>query len=237
MFRNHVYWLTGVIGLVFIQLGDVNAQPGRRPNRGAGANETKTTKIPELPNDPKLLRIHKAFTDEAMKIARDYERDRDFDSAMAIYGQVLRLIPAHPDAKNKLNMLREREKQADRIQTKVDAAKTWQSTGIRVLENKPITILSRGSWTFTLKRELDTNGMAIPKELQDFNLGCLVGFIDTGQAEKEKAFVIGAKKELIPKRSGVLYLQMYDVDVSDNEGEIDVQITGTFERVTKGARK
>ena len=202
--------------------------------KGRGA---KTLKIPSLPNDPKLLRIHKSFTDEAMKIGRDYERDRDFDSAMAVYAQVLRLIPDHADARTKLNLLREREKQADRILATVDAKKPWQSTGIRVLENKPITILSKGTWTFTLKRELDTNGMAIPKDLQDFNLGCLVGFIDTGRTEKEKAFVIGNRKDLIPKRSGVLYLQMYDIDLSDNEGEIDVQITGTFERVKKGSKK
>ena len=104
------------------------------------------------------------------------------------------------------------------------------------MANKPIQILSKGSWTFTLKRKLDPNGMAIPKELKDFNLGCLVGVIDTGNGTERKPFVIGTKKEIIPKQSGVLYLQMYDVDVSDNEGEIDVQITGTFERVTRGSK-
>lgn len=233
MHKFKVYWFPCFVVLVALQTV-ADAQPGRRNQRQA--NEAKGPRIPELPDDPKLLRIHKAFADEAMKIARDYERDRDFDSAMAVYGQVLRLIPQHTDAKSKLDLLQERQKSADRVIIKVDASKTWQSTGIRVLENKPVQILSKGTWTFTLKRELDPNGMAIPKELKDFNLGCLVGFIDTGAAEKEKPFVIGTQKEFIPKRSGVLYLQMYDIDVSDNEGEIDVQIKGTFERDPRAKR-
>lgn len=234
MIKNHTAWIVGV-AILMVSQSTLFAQPKNRPNRGA--NQAKGRKIPDLPNDPKLLRIHKAFADEAMKIAREYERDRDFDSAMAVYGQVLRLIPEHTDAKSKLGLLRDRELRADQIVLKVDAAKTWQSTGIKVLENKPITILSRGSWTFTLTKELDPNGMAIPKELRDFNLGCLVGVIDTGDGSKPKPFVVGTKKEIIPKQSGVLYLQMYDIDVSDNVGEIDVQVTGTFERVSKGSRR
>lgn len=207
-------------------------------NRRGGRQQDNTAQNPlaELPEDPKLLRIHKEFADEAMKIARDYERDRDFDDAMAVYRQVLRLIPQHADARTKLEMLLEREKQADRVVLKVDAAKNWQPAGIKVIANKPISIFAQGSWTFTLKRQLDPNGMAIPKELKDFNLGCLVGVIDSGNGEKPKPFVIGAQKEFVPRESGLLYLQMYDVDVSDNEGEIDVQITGTFERVGRGSR-
>lgn len=231
MLNKKTCWIVGLMCLVAIQ-SSLYAQPRRNNRQG---NDEKS-RIPDLPSDPKLLKIHKEFADEAMKIAREYERDRDFDGAMAVYGQVLRLIPQHADAKGKLNLLLEREKQADRVLLKVEASKTWQSTGIKVLENKPISILSKGTWTFTLKRELDTNGMAIPKELKDFNLGCLVGVIDAGDGETPKPFVVGTKKELIPKTSGVLYLQMYDVDVSDNEGEIDVQITGTFERVKRGSR-
>lgn len=228
MLKNNFLMMAALILVLVPNLA--NAQPKR-----GGGNESRG-RLPDLPNDPKLLRIHKEFADEAMKLAREYERDRDFDSAMAVYGQVLRLLPQHTDARAKLNYLREREKQADRVILKVDATKTWQSTGIKVLANKPITILSKGSWTFTLQRKLDPDGMAIPKELKDFNLGCLVGVIDSGAGTKEKPFVVGSRKELIPKRDGVLYLQMYDVDVSDNEGELDVQITGTFERVS-GKRK
>lgn len=232
--NKKIFWTTCLVALVAIQ-SFASAQPGRR--NGRQNDDNKKTGTPALPEDPKLLRIHKQFADEAMRIAREYERDRDFDSAMAIYGQVLRLIPQHTDAKNKLGMLREREKQADQERVTVEANKTWQSTGIKVLAGKPLTILSRGNWTFTLKRQLNPDGMAIPKELKDFNLGCLVGFIDTGTTEKGKPFVIGSKKEFVPKQSGVLYLQMYDVDVSDNEGELEVQITGTFERVTRGSRR
>ncbi|MEE2641799.1 MAG: hypothetical protein VX768_14320 [Planctomycetota bacterium] len=235
MFKKSTFLLMVLLLTFGIQTSVSWGQPGRR-SKGGNA-EGKNRAMPDLPNDPKLIRIHKAFADEAMKIARDYERDRDFDSAMAVYGQVVRLIPEHTDAKTRLNLLREREKQADRILLKVDAAKTWQSTGIRLIQNKPVTILSKGTWTFTLQEELGTDGMAIPKELKEFNLGSLVGRIDTGESTMEKPFVIGTKKELIPKKSGVLYLQMFDLDVSDNEGEIDVQITGTFQRDPRSRNK
>lgn len=206
-----------------------------QPNRRRGNQKSgEVQQNGDLPDDPKLLRIHKEFSDEAMKIANEYVRDRDYDSAMAIYGQVLRLLPDHSTARSKLAELREKEMTADRQVIKIDSSKPWQSTGVRVRAGKPIQIQSKGSWTFTLQRELSPEGMAIPANLKDFNLGCLVGYIDTGDGEKGKPFVVGLKKDFVPKTSGDLYLQMYDSDLGDNKGMIDVQVTGTFERIPKG---
>ncbi len=238
--RNRFFAFAFLATLVAVTVA-ADAQTNRRRStqngkENLGPNETKQQRLPELPNDPKLFKIHKAFSDEAMKIAKAYERDRDFDAALAVYGQVLKLIPEHASAKQKLDALLARQKDADRQILKVDATKAWQPTGIRVIANKPIVIETRGKWTFTLKAELTPDGMAIPEKLKEFKLGCLVGFIDTGIADQEKAFIVGAKKEFIPKRSGVLFLQMYDTDLSDNEGEIDVAITGTFERINPRKR-
>lgn len=240
LLRNRFFalaFLAILVSLASLADAQTNRRRGnQKAKQDLGPNETKQQKLPDLPNDPKLFKIHKAFSDEAMKIAKAYERDRDFDAAMAVYGQVLKLIPEHAAAKQKLDTLLAGQKKADRQILKVDATKPWQPTGIRVIANKPIMIETRGKWTFTLNAELTPDGMAIPEKLKEFKLGCLVGFIDTGNTEQEKAFIVGAKKEFIPKRSGVLFLQMYDTDLSDNEGSIDVAITGTFERVNPRKR-
>jgi hypothetical protein len=55
-----------------------------------------------------------------------------------------------------------------------------------------------------------------------------VGTIDDGNPKNAKAFFVGARLEFTPTRTGRLLLRMYDADVSDNTGKLDVVITGLF---------
>jgi hypothetical protein len=82
-----------------------------------------------------------------------------------------------------------------------------------------------------MEAELDADGMAIPEDLKDFNLGCLVGKIVTGgNPDDNKPFEIGKELEFTPEASGRLLLRMYDSDPRDNKGVLSVEITGTFEK-------
>ncbi len=209
-------------------LADV-AQAQRRNPRGNQAKEEKP-KYPPLPDDKRLMVLHKKFVDEAEKLAGEYVRAKQLDKASDVYKEILKLVPQLDTVREKLYKVREMQGSASRSLFTVRANLGWQDTGVVVEAGKPITIRAAGSWTFTLKKELDPDGIEIPKELRDFPLGSLVAIIQTGDGEESKPFVVGSEKSFDAKHTGLLMLRMYDIDPSDNDGVLKVQITGTFKK-------
>jgi hypothetical protein len=111
----------------------------------------------------------------------------------------------------------------------VKANEGWQDTGIDLIAGKPVIMAASGRWTFHLQVQTNAEGLTIPEELRDFNPGCLVGMVpDPSNPENNKPFVVGSSKQFIAERSGRLHLRMYDTDPRDNDGELKVEIRGTF---------
>jgi len=106
----------------------------------------------------------------------------------------------------------------------------WQDSGIKVVEGKPLAIRATGTWTYTFEADLNAEGMKIPDELKDFNLGCLIGAVDTGNPEDFKPFVIGAESSFVAEKSGKLYVRMYDIEPKDNDGFLKLEFMGSFDK-------
>ncbi len=189
----------------------------------------KTEAPPPRPTDPKLIELHKEFIGKAQKLAEDYERKKQHDKAREVYEAILRLVPNLPQAEEALSKIREAEATTDKKQITISAAKGWQDTGVVLQEGKPVIIEAKGNWTFKMSHQLGPDGIEIPKELRDFNLGALIGVIVTGPDPKEfKPFHVGEKKEFTAERTGRLMLRMYDADPADNLGQLSVNVHSTF---------
>ena len=236
--KRKTFLLIGILGVVVAAADVCNAQrpgPGRQRPGGNNANsaedrEEQVEEIKPLPNDKRLIRLHQTFVREAEKLAVEYEKDQQWDRAKDVYGEIIKLVPQYGPARVKMAQLLQREAQANKAQFVVDATQGWQDTGINVIEGKPITIRSKGTWTFTLEMELSADGVTIPEELSEWNLGCLLGLIDTGNPKEIGPFVVGRQISFVPEQSGRLRLRMYDVDPSDNEGSLTVEFLGTFQQ-------
>lgn len=236
-------WL--VLGLAGgLAAGTLLAQPPRRPGGparggpGGGPQATQDDrdrdngdrggKQAKLPQDQKLLDALKKYVMEAEKLAADYERTGKLDEAKACYEEMLRVVPSYEEAKAKLEKIKGKELTAEKRIMLVQANKSWQDTNVDCVAGKPVAILADGQWTFRLTREVTADGIEIPKELRDFPIGALVGVIRGGSDEDSKPFLIGSKLEFTPKQSGRLWLCVYDNDPADNQGRLNVTITGTF---------
>ncbi len=223
-----------LVFLISLMLEAAYAQRPAVPRPGSAGqknqDDDKKKEEPPLPSDRRLLALHLEFVNEAAKLASEYENKQDFDKAKVVYQEILKLVPSYEPAKLKLNELMQREATASRATFDVDAREEWQNTGVTVEKGKPITIRATGTWTFTLTAELGPDGMTIPKELRDYNLGCLMAVIDTGEPMDYKPFVVGAQKSFVPDKSGRLYLRMYDTDPKDNKGSLKVEFIGSFEK-------
>jgi hypothetical protein len=184
-------------------------------------------------NDPELNKLHTAFFKDAEKLAMKYEKDKQWSRAKDCYAQMLKLVPQHQGAKAKYEQLLQMEASAQGHVLVLGATETWKDTGIVVIEDRPVTIRASGTWAFRLAADVSAAGLKFPEELREFDPGCLIGMIvppDVKDIKKEvKPFLIGTEKQLIAPKTGRLYVQMYDNNVADNEGELTIEIRGTFQ--------
>jgi hypothetical protein len=184
-------------------------------------------------NDPDLIKLHLEFVKEAEKLATKYEKEKQWSRAKDCYEQILKLAPQYPPAKAKVEQLLQMEASAQSQTIVLQANEKWKDTGIILLEDRPVTIRAAGTWKFRLTAEVTAAGLKIPEELREFDPGCLVGMIippDVKDPKKEiKPFMIGMEKQMIAPRTGKLFVQMYDNDVRDNEGELTIEVRGTFQ--------
>ena len=202
-----------------------------QPNAGQDKkkdNEKEEEKGPDYPGDPELLKIHQEFVAKTVKLAKDYERKQETEKARECYERILKLLPRLPQAEEALAKIKAKELNADKKKMTVNANDGWQDTGVDVLEGKPVAIEVSGHWVFKMTQEVDADGMEIPEELREFNLGSLIGMIQTPGEKEIKPFLVGKGAEFTPEKSGRLLLRMYDADPSDNTGRLNVEIHGTF---------
>jgi len=199
--------------------------------KGKKGGDSDAPKVRPLPDDERLMALHRDFVKKAETLAKEYEGDKDWGKARAVYEEILKLVPQYASASAKRAEMLGRESTAKVVLINIKANEGWQDTGIDLVPEKPVQIVATGSWTFLLEIETNAEGITIPKELRDFNPGCLVGFVSNTAIDPKEAqpFVVGPEKQMIPEQGGRLYLRMYDVDPSDNSGFLKVEIRGTFE--------
>jgi hypothetical protein len=183
--------------------------------------------------DPELMDLHLDFIKKTEKLAGKYEKEKSWSKAKDCYDQILKLAPQYPPAKAKVEQLLQMEAQAQSQTIVLSAAEKWKDTGITLLEDRPVTIRANGTWTFRLTGEVGPAGLKIPEDLREFDPGCLVGMIvppEVNDPKKDlKPFMIGSEKQFLAPKTGRLFVQMYDNDVRDNEGELTIEIRGTFQ--------
>ncbi|MEK6236794.1 MAG: hypothetical protein N2C14_18970 [Planctomycetales bacterium] len=219
--------LSGLLACVIVTQSQ--GQPKRFQRPRAPASEAKKAES-RLPDDPRLLKIHKDFVLKAEKLAVEYEQKKEYDKARTVCKEILKLVPRYPGAQAMLSKIANIEATAETFEMDVLADKDWQDTKVNVLADKPITILAKGSWKFNMSHDLSADGMEIPKELRDFKLGSLIGIIETGDLKDMKPFLIGSRFRLVPEKSGRLYVRMHDSNPKDNTGKVTIQMQGTFVR-------
>ncbi len=108
------------------------------------------------------------------------------------------------------------------------AYRDWQSTSLMVQKDQWIRVRARGEWVYTPGEWHGANGHARFRSPAFYPLpgvpgGALIGRI----GDNGKPFYVGANYGGIVADSGMLYLRIDDDILSDNEGQlqIDVQVT------------
>lgn len=235
---RRVFILCGAIAcLLAADMVQAQVIPGRnfnKQNQKNNGDKKGEQDANPLPNDERLLKFHQEFVKSVEKLAQEYEKGRDYDKAKAAYGEIVKLVPQYGPAKAKFDELTARESTANKHSIEIFANKAWQDTGLRVEAGKPIAIRATGQWVFKLQVGINADGIDIPKELREFNIGCLIGVIDTGSGDPKdfEPFIVGTEEQFVAKKTGKLLLRMWDTDPTDNEGSLKVDFLGSFKTAT-----
>ena len=134
-------WATLVITavLTFAALTDLGwGQARSNQNRNNRQQADEKQAPPPLPNEQRLLALHRNFIQQAEKLALEYERGKAFDKAKAVYGEILKLVPQYEAPQVKMAAIKQMELTAGRARFDVQADEAWQDTGITVVAGKPI---------------------------------------------------------------------------------------------------
>ena len=204
---------------------------GQNQNAQRGNNAPSVPKAPPLPNDDRLMALHRRFVQDAEKLAAEYEQKKQLDKAAAVYEEMLKLVPAYTKAQQSLGKIRDQEATANQTAVIVEAKEWWQDTGVRLIAGKPIKLLAQGKWTLKLAHELSPEGMNLDELPKNCKLGSLIGVIVApgDDPKKMKPFPIGMDTSLVADRSGALWVAMCDVDHQDNSGHVTLTCVGRFD--------
>ena len=179
-----------------------------------------------------MLNLHREFITKAEKLALEYERKKQFGKAREVYESLVRLVPKYTNAKQGLNRILGNQKSQDRKLVEVRANREWQDSGVALTEGMPVHARIQGTWKVVV--ETGPRGIQIPNDMRPrdsrIKLGTLIAVIvnSPAQLKEAKPFLIEDGQDFLARSTGRLYLRMFDIDPSDNEGKLQVMITSTF---------
>lgn len=187
---------------------------------------------PELPTDPQLLSLHREFISKAEKMAVEYERKKQFEKAREVYESMVRLVPKYPQAEQALQRILGSQAMRDRKLVEVQANQAWQDSGVTLQQDMPVRIGIKGTWKVVY--ETGPEGIEIPEKARPkdnrIKLGTLIAVIASSPSEvaDAKPMILSDGKDFIAEKTGRLFIRMFDVDPSDNEGKLVVLVQSTF---------
>lgn len=241
----HFSRLMIVAGLLLLWVAPLSAQSQRELQRMRQQKQEAEKRIqqqlkaaaasqPVLPDDPQLLALHKEFIGKAEKLAVEYEKKKQFDRAREVYESLVRLVPKYDNAEAGLKRILNAQAVADRKVAEVYASRSWQDTGATLVQGMPVHVEIKGTWKVVV--ETGPDGVTIPAEMRPdsskIRLGTLIAVIANSASDLEdaKPFVMNAEENFIAPKSGRLFLRMFDIDPSDNDGKLYVMIQSSFAR-------
>jgi hypothetical protein len=229
-FQVRTLAVTAVVATSWAQNPNRFQRPGGNGN-GNGNGQPQPPAAAPLPNDDRLMALHRRFVQDAEKLAAEYEQKKQLDKAAAVYREMLKLVPAYKSAQESLNKIETIEANTNQISVSIEAKDWWQDTGIRLIEGKPIKMAAQGTWNLKLQHDLGPEGIDMEKLPKGCNLGELIGVIvqPGDDPKKMKPFAIGSKHSMVADRAGALWVAMCDFDHKDNSGHIVLTCVGRFE--------
>lgn len=233
---NHRILALGLLLLIHFGMSSIavgqRTDPRQNQKRLQEQMRAAAENQPQLPSDPVLLNLHKEFIAKAEKLAVEYERKKDFDKAREVYESLVRLVPKYGAAEAGLNRILANQRAQDRKLANIFANKAWQDSGVTLREGMPVQVEVKGTWKVAF--ETGPAGLEIPNELRPkdnrIKLGTLIGVIANSPAEltEGQPFVVSGGMSFNAKKTGRLYLRMFDINPLDNEGSMYVLIQSTF---------
>lgn len=205
-------------------------RPGGNNGNNGGQQPPAPAAAP-LPNDDRLMALHRRFVQDCEKLAGEYEQKKQFDKAAAVYKEMLKLVPAYKSAQDNLTKLEDMEAASNQISVSIEAKDWWQDTGIRLIQGKPIKMAAQGTWSLKMQYDVGPEGLDMEKFPRGCNPGELIGVIvqPGDDPKKMKPFPIGSKHSMVADRAGALWVAMCDADHQDNSGRLVLTCVGRFE--------
>ncbi len=218
----------------------------------SGTTKTKAADIKEAKElEGRAEKNLEHFLEGTFKLAEDFEKLGQFETAQEQLRLVSRLRPDFPGIKEKIEKLSEALFDSNDLELEHDVKESWKAH-VLVSKGKPVRVEAAKEYNLNLIGRCDAKGLPVIDARTDMvagiRCGALMGLVvplpDPGKpvTKSDKStkigdpFEIGASKEFTPKEDGVLLLNINLPQGHKSTGKLLVRIAGHIKPLPKELR-
>ncbi|MFM8635188.1 MAG: tetratricopeptide repeat protein [Planctomycetia bacterium] len=193
--------------------------------------------------DATAQKLETDFLSGASELASSYEEAGDKDKAKAMLQAILRLRPDAESIKEKLKELEESVFKDRQEVMDLDMSKGWIPTSMTIEKGKKVRLEAIGSYKLLVNDSLGPEGYRSDDGemlVSDAPVGALIGIVvapggnpSQAKAQGRQPFLVGEKKEITPRDSGLLVLRVNAPPGAKCVGRLKVRISGNFAEASK----
>ena len=185
--------------------------------------------------DVRSQKMQAGFLKDSLDLARDYESVGELEKAKRVYKALSRLNPQAKDVRDRLKRVENAILSANAFEVELDTSIGWGVPRARVTKGKPFQVQATGTYRFQAALPVGPAGFstANPSKTdlaENIRCGALMGLVVGTNGKPGKPFLIGVKREITPKISGLLYLRVNSPAGSKCIGRLTVGLGGYVDR-------
>ncbi len=210
--------------------------PIKKPTTVKGPSKGTPTSPAQMQEfEQRAKKAQEEFVRESADIAKDLEDAGLFEEAKAVLETIAKIKDDVPGLKEKLAALKESALGSNKSSIDIDVAKGWTDPVGKVEKGKPFRVESTGTYRFSAMGTLGPKGYPtddLQKEmLPGLRCGALCALIvpvdDKGKPGKPlDPIEIGDGRDVNPKESGLLFLNVNLPPGHKSTGKLDVILSG-----------
>ncbi len=216
----------------------VSAQGAREKDRDK--DRDKKDQPTERQLEARASEAEESLLTEYMEIASEYYKQGQKDKSLEILSRIERINPNAQGLKQKAQIIREEIMQANGLDVEIETNRGWGNPVAEVEEGKPFRIAADGSDKITLTGTVSVTGLSTSDPSKDHApeapFGALIGMVMT-DGTAGQPFPIGAQAEVVPKKSGVLYLRPNVPTAAKCSGTLKAHLSGNLKSLTPASRR
>lgn len=235
--------LVGGVWVTDQLVAQVAKPPIRKPGVGKPTSTAPAASVSEIKDlEQRAKKTQEDFLKESAELARDLEKAGLFEQAKNVLEVIRKVNPDLAGVKEKIDELNDSVLSSNKGAIEIDVSKGWGDPVARVEKGKAFRVEATGTYRFMAQTTVSPKGFPTDDPARDMlpgvRCGALAALIVPIDAKGKPGkpldpIEVGDSKDINPRESGLLFLNVNLPNGHKSTGKIDVILSGHLIRNTK----